>query len=269
MHRALRDRRSEAEGLQKESAAPASHAGFRFASNRREPTCLSFAGLLARALFSYRPHCLRPLAEPNRHRWHYACVRISNGRLQDPDFKWRIAEASGDLATQSRIKSARRHHGEVGRGGSPNETISAVAEHLLACSVRDRANAPWTASRTGRRLPRHSCAAGSRRASDDPLVCDGRKVRPHRAWSDVGKDTTSPLGVLRKNIVLLLHYRMACEPALGVVPLRRLIRQCPGPERIGRGVILKLGISPAAAVREPLAILHHEINVMEGTGTSG
>src|ERR1700724_3071137 len=91
-------------------------------------------------------------------------------------------------------------------------------------------------------------------------------IRPDRGWSDAGKDTTSPLGVLRENVVLLLHYRVAREPALGVVPLRRLIRRCAGPERIGRGVILELAISPSAAVREPLAILHHEINVMEGAG---
>ena len=37
-----------------------------------------------------------------------------------------------------------------------------------------------------------------------------------------------------------------------------------GPERIGRGVILERAISPSAAVREPLAVLHHEINVMQG-----
>src|SRR5260370_7567978 len=78
-------------------------------------------------------------------------------------------------------------------------------------------------------------------------------------------NTTSPLWVLRENVVLLLHYRVAREPALGVVPLRRLIRRCAGPERIGRGVILKLGISPSAAVREPLAILPHEITVINAT----
>src|SRR3984893_17729236 len=78
--------------------------------------------------------------------------------------------------------------------------------------------------------------------------------------------TTLPFGVLRKNVVLLLHYRVAREPALGIVPLRRLVRQCPGLERIGRGIILKLAISPSAAVREPLAILRHEINVMQGAG---
>src|SRR6266403_686674 len=78
--------------------------------------------------------------------------------------------------------------------------------------------------------------------------------------------TTSPLGVLCENVILLLHCRVAREPALGVAPLRRLVLQCAGPERIGRGVILELAISPSAAVREPLAILLHEINVMQGAG---
>jgi hypothetical protein len=36
--------------------------------------------------------------------------------------------------------------------------------------------------------------------------------------------TTLPLGVLRENVVLRLRYRVAREPALGVIPLRRLIR---------------------------------------------
>ena len=36
-----------------------------------------------------------------------------------------------------------------------------------------------------------------------------------------------------------------------------------GPERLGRRVILELGISPSAAVREPLGVLRHEIYVME------
>src|SRR5271169_5100964 len=77
------------------------------------------------------------------------------------------------------------------------------------------------------------------------------------------ESAASPLRVHRKNVVLRLRYRVARCPAFGVVPLRRLIRQGAGPEGIGRGLIFKLGIPPAAAVGESLAILHHEINVME------
>ena len=75
-----------------------------------------------------------------------------------------------------------------------------------------------------------------------------------------------PLPVHREDVILFLRYRMARCPALGIVPLRRLIRQRARPERIGRGVLLKLRISPCAAIREPLGILHHEINVMESAG---
>jgi hypothetical protein len=33
----------------------------------------------------------------------------------------------------------------------------------------------------------------------------------------------SPLRVRRENVILCLHYRMAREPALGVVPLWRIV----------------------------------------------
>src|SRR5580693_8795761 len=75
-----------------------------------------------------------------------------------------------------------------------------------------------------------------------------------------------PLGVVRENVVLLCRYRVACGPALGVVLLWRMILRIAGPIRSGRNVILKHGISPAAGVRELLAILHHEVNVVERVG---
>src|SRR5262249_56322615 len=58
---------------------------------------------------------------------------------------------------------------------------------------------------------------------------------------------------------------MAREPAFGVVTLRRLVSQGCGRERAGRCVIVKRAPSPSTAVREPLAVLHHEINVMLGS----
>src|ERR1043165_5533859 len=53
-------------------------------------------------------------------------------------------------------------------------------------------------------------------------------------------------------------------PTLGVVRLRRLVSSGAGRKRVGRSEILEHGISPSAAVREPLAILYHEIHVMQG-----
>jgi hypothetical protein len=74
----------------------------------------------------------------------------------------------------------------------------------------------------------------------------------------------SPLSVIRENVVAVLHHRVAREPALRVVFLRRIVRGSGGLKRIGRRVIIELGPSPSAAVREPRAVLHHE----SGSGTS-
>jgi len=74
----------------------------------------------------------------------------------------------------------------------------------------------------------------------------------------------SPVPVIRKHVISCLHDRVAREAALGVVPLRRLVSQGAGPERIGCSVILEHGPSPSAAVSKPLAVLHHEVDVMLG-----
>src|SRR6516164_7171375 len=74
----------------------------------------------------------------------------------------------------------------------------------------------------------------------------------------------SPVPVIRENVISCLYDRVAREAALGIVPLRRLVGQGAGPERIGCSIILEYGPSPSAAVREPLAVLHHEIDVMLG-----
>src|SRR5579859_4500544 len=74
----------------------------------------------------------------------------------------------------------------------------------------------------------------------------------------------SPVSVIRENVVSCLHDRVAREPALGVVPLRRMVRQGAGRERIGCSVIVEHGPSPPAAVREPVAVLLHEVNIMLG-----
>src|SRR5215471_163241 len=62
----------------------------------------------------------------------------------------------------------------------------------------------------------------------------------------------SPAPVISKNVVSFLRCCVAREPALGVVPLWRRARQGSGLERIGRGVVIEHGITPSAAVREPL-----------------
>ena len=59
--------------------------------------------------------------------------------------------------------------------------------------------------------------------------------------------TASPVPVIRENVISCLHARVAREPALGVVPLRRLVSRGGGLERIGRGVILEIGPPPDPA----------------------
>src|SRR5262245_15080257 len=44
-----------------------------------------------------------------------------------------------------------------------------------------------------------------------------------KAQHALAQQGTSPLRVRREYVVLCLHYRMAREPTLGVVPLRRLV----------------------------------------------
>ena len=73
----------------------------------------------------------------------------------------------------------------------------------------------------------------------------------------------SPRPVVREHVVSRFHDRVAPESALGVVPLRRHVRRGGGRELAGRCVVLERAPSPSAAVREPLAVLHHEVDVMK------
>src|SRR5258706_11134502 len=74
--------------------------------------------------------------------------------------------------------------------------------------------------------------------------------------------TGSTLPVIAENVISILHYGVAREATLGVVPLRRFTRQRARRERIRLGVIVEHRISPSAAVPEPLAVFHHEVDLM-------
>src|SRR5260370_23901988 len=87
-----------------------------------------------------------------------------------------------------------------------------------------------------------------------------------RATSADRQSLYSPFPVLRENVILCLHDRVTRKPALGVVRLWRLVGLGAGRERTGRGVIIEHGPSPSAAVREPFAVLHHEVHVMQSAG---
>src|SRR5204863_19149 len=124
-----------------------------------------------------------------------------------------------------------------------------VAQPAIALCVESRSSrSPTTTSAP---MSRNACARSS------SLRTIARTVLPCF--------NSSSVSVLRKNVISRLHFRVAREPALGVVRLRRLVSQGAGRERIGRGFILEHGPSPSAAVREPLAILHHEVDVVQAS----
>src|SRR2546429_7251294 len=68
--------------------------------------------------------------------------------------------------------------------------------------------------------------------------------------------------VVREDVVSRLHDRVAPQSTLGVVPLRRHVGCGAGREGAGRRAIVERGPSPPTAVGEPLAVLHHEVDVM-------
>src|SRR5881296_472774 len=71
--------------------------------------------------------------------------------------------------------------------------------------------------------PTFSCSHP--RGSND-RIHRGRRDRAAREW--VFGCSRSPLPVVRENVISGLHDRVAREPALGVVPLRRLVSQGAG-----------------------------------------
>src|SRR5215831_20247964 len=75
----------------------------------------------------------------------------------------------------------------------------------------------------------------------------------------------SSLSVFREHVISCLHDRVTREPTLGVVALRRLGVLAGRRERVGRGVVEERTPSPSAAVREPLAVLHHEVDVVQAS----
>src|SRR5258706_4220892 len=101
-------------------------------------------------------------------------------------------------------------------------------------------------------------AKGHVRTSDNSERAPVRTDQPCLARAIV----YSPLSVLREYVVVVLHHRVASEPALRVVFLRRFGGCGRGLKRIGRRVIVERAPSPSPAIREPLAVLHPEINVM-------
>src|ERR1700722_7963040 len=70
----------------------------------------------------------------------------------------------------------------------------------------------------------------------------------------------------REHIVPRLHGCVACSAALGIVTLRWLVGGIGRPKTVGSGLVLEGPISPAAAVRKPLAVLDHEVHIVKSVG---
>jgi len=70
-------------------------------------------------------------------------------------------------------------------------------------------------------------------------------------------DHQSALLVRVKNVILVLHDRMARETAIdGTGRIRR--------ERVGRGLIVKHRIGPSLGIRESLAVLFDQKDILQG-----
>src|SRR4029077_11689755 len=98
-------------------------------------------------------------------------------------------------------------------------------------------------------------------------IVDATAKRPDpRPGLHVAATNDLSWSVLRENVVLFLHDLVARKSALGVVPLRRIGSGVGGFERSRRHIVLERGPSPSATVREALVVLHHEVDVMLGSG---
>jgi hypothetical protein len=99
-------------------------------------------------------------------------------------------------------------------------------------------------------------------ASAGRYGADAGNSPPRRTVRKTTAQTASPLPAVCENVVFRLHSGVAREPALGIVSLRGLVFQGGGRERICGRVVLEGTVTPSAAVREPLTVLYHEIDVV-------
>src|SRR5947208_16055760 len=77
-----------------------------------------------------------------------------------------------------------------------------------------------------------------------------------------GSPCNLPMPILCKHVISILDDGVASDPAFGIVPLRRTVSRRSGREGVRCGVIPENRITPSAIVRETLAVLHHEVNVV-------
>src|SRR5579871_2235213 len=105
---------------------------------------------------------------------------------------------------------------------------------------------------------------GTRLASrSDPTRSCGGSWTYDLDWAlQGGWPPCSALLVVGKDVVPLGHDRVASKPTLGIIRLRWLVGGRARPELTASVVVLDLRVSPAPAVGEALAVLHHEVEVV-------
>src|SRR6266550_5469327 len=110
------------------------------------------------------------------------------------------------------------------------------------------------------------CGRAARRRASLRTVYAGIPTNIRRAVRNTAGSkwlSSSATPVIREDVVSRLHDRVARESTLRIVPLRRRVGRGSGREPPGRGIILERGPSPPTAIREPLAVLHHKVDVMQ------
>src|SRR5207247_320567 len=110
------------------------------------------------------------------------------------------------------------------------------------------------------------CGRAARRRASLRTVYAGIPTNIRRAARNTAGSkwlSSSATPVIREDVVSRLHDRVAPQSTLGVVRLRWRVGRGSRREPPGRGIIFERGPSPPAAVREPLAVLHHEVDVMQ------
>src|SRR5438105_10474218 len=116
---------------------------------------------------------------------------------------------------------------------------------------------------TGLGYPLGCSAAAKGCGPDWSLTYD--PSRDPRAWArgQPLRLCVSAALVIREDVVSRLHDRVAPQSTLGVVRLRWRVGRGSRREPPGRGIILERGPSPPTAIHEPLAVLHHKVDVMQ------
>src|SRR6059058_4749249 len=149
-----------------------------------------------------------------------------------------------------------------------NRSVKSSRSWVSASSCRRSWTPRSTSSSRAVTSADSDCGRAARRRASLRTVYAGIPTNIRRAVRNTAGSkwlSSSATPVIREDVVSRLHDRVARESTLGVVPLWWRVGRGSGREPPGQGLILEHGPSPPAAVREPLAVLHHKVDVMQRT----